>query len=139
MSRDYAALVSAIDSRLHRAFRWQRPRECVGFTGLCIEAQTGRDPLADIPHWRTRREALAVAKAQGGLEAALDARLTRIPPALAQRGDIAGLPDRLLGVRLMVIEGDTLVGPGARGLERLPRSCMVMAWSIDALMERPDE
>lgn len=131
MSRDYAALIAAIETRAARAFRWRRGRECVGFSGACAEAQTGRDPLAGLPHWRTRREALAVAEAEGGLIAAIDARLRRVPPALAQRGDIAGLPDPLFGVRLMVIEGETLVGPGTRGLERLPRSAMTLAWSIE--------
>ena len=58
----------------------------------------------------------------------MDRRLRRVPPALAQRGDIAGVPDPLFGVRLMVVDGVTLVGPGARGLERQPRSAMVIAW-----------
>lgn len=133
MSRDYAAMIAVIEKRARRVFRWVRGRECVGFSGACIEAQTGSDPLAGLPHWRTRREALAVAEAEGGLLAAIDARLRRVPPALAQRGDIAGLPDPLFGVRLMVIEGETLVGPGARGLERLPRSAMTLAWSIDGV------
>jgi hypothetical protein len=135
MSRDVAALIAAIETRSARRFRWQRGRDCVSFAAACIEAQTGRDPLADLPAWRTRREARAIAGAQGGLEAAIDARLPRIAPALARRGDIAGLPDRLFGVRLMVIEGETLVGPGERGLERLPRSAMVMAWSIEVLVD----
>lgn len=131
MSRDHAALITVIEARSRRAFRWRAGRDCVSFAAACIEAQTGVDPLTDVPRWRTRREALAVAEFAGGLQHALDARLTRVPPALAKRGDIAGLPDPLFGVRLMVIEGETLVGPGARGLERLPRSAMVLAWSID--------
>ncbi len=129
MTRDYIALVAAIEAHSARGFRWRRGRDCVSFAADCIHAQTGRDPLADVPRWRTRREALAVADFAGGLEHAVDARLGRIAPALAQRGDIAGLPDPVFGVRLMVIEGDTLVGPGVRGLERLPRSAMTTAWS----------
>lgn len=129
MVRDYDALIEAIEARSARAFGWRGSRDCVSFSGACIAAQTGRDPLAGLPRWRTRREAIALADAQGGLEAGVDARLDRIAPAMAQRGDIAGLPDRLFGVRLMVIEGETLVGPGQRGLERLPRSAMIIAWS----------
>jgi len=129
MQRDYAALIAAIEAHSRRGFRWRRGRDCVSFAAACIQAQTGHDPLADVPHWRTRREALAFSQAQGGLEAAIDARLDRTPPAMARRGDIAGLPDRLFGVRLMVIEGETLVGPGQHGLERLPRSTMTIAWS----------
>jgi hypothetical protein len=129
MNRDFAALVAAIEARSQRPFGWRRGRDCVSFAAACIKAMTGRNVLSDIPRWRSRREALAIAEELGGLEAALDARLARIPPALAQRGDIAGLPDAIFGVRLMVIEGETLVGPGARGAERLPRSAMVIAWS----------
>ena len=131
MSRDHLALVALIEARSAQAFRWRRGRECVGFAGACIMAQTGVDPLADLPHWDTRREAVTVARAAGGLKRAVDARLDPIAPALALRGDIAGLPDRLLGVRLMVIEGETLVAPGLRGLERLPRDAMTLAWSIE--------
>lgn len=129
MSRNYTALIEAIEQRQSRPFRWRRGRECVGFAGACVQAQTGRDPLADLPTWRTRREALAVAEAEGGLEAAIDRRFTRVPLALAQRGDLAGLPDDLFGVRLMIIEGDMLVAPGTCGLERRPRSEMTLAWS----------
>lgn len=128
MSRDYPALFALLERRRARRFSW-RSQDCVRFAAAAVKAQTGRDPLAGLPRWRTRREALAAAEAEGGLEAAVDARLKRIPPALAQRGDIAGVPDPLFGVRLMVIEGATLVGPGGHGLERQPRSAMVMAWS----------
>lgn len=132
MTRDIPALIALIEARQTRGFRWRFPRDCVSFAGAAIEAQTGIDPLADLPRWRTRAEAMAVAEAQGGIEAGVDRRLVRIAGAMAQRGDIAGLPDPLLGIRLMVIEGATLVGPGARGLERLPRAEMTMAWSAVA-------
>lgn len=137
MSRDYPALIAVIAARRDRRFRWRRGADCVSFAGACIAAQTGRDPLADLPSWRNLAEARAVLKAEGGLEAATDRRLARTAPALAQRGDIAGLPDPKFGIRLMVIEGDTLVGPGLRGAERLPRSAMVLAWSASG--ELPDE
>lgn len=128
MSRDYPALLALLERRRARRFSW-RSQDCVRFAAAAIKAQTGRDPLKGLPRWRSRREALALARAEGGLEAAVDKRLTRVAPARAQRGDIAGVPDPIFGVRLMVIEGATLVGPGALGLERQPRSAMVMAWS----------
>lgn len=130
MSRDYVALVAAIESRARRPFAWRRGRDCVSFAAACAKAQTGQDLLAGVPRWKSRREALAFAEERGGLVTALDIRLDRVPPALAQRGDIAGLPDPLFGVRLMIVEGETLVGPGERGLERLPRSAMTVAWSV---------
>lgn len=136
MSRDTAALIACIEARQARGFRWRRGRDCVSFAAACIEAQTGVDPLDGIPRWRTKAEALKAARLRGGLTKAMNKRLPRIAPAMAQRGDIAGLPDRLFGVRLMVVEGATLVGPGTTGLERLPRSEMVYAWS--AVTERAD-
>lgn len=132
MSRDHDALFALIEARSRRPFGWRGGRDCVSFAARCAKAQTGIDLLAGVPRWKTRREALAAAEAMGGIEAALDARLTRIPPAMAKRGDIAGLPDPLFGIRLMVVEGETLVSPGDRGLERRPRGLMTLAWSLDA-------
>lgn len=133
MSRDIAALIALIEARSARPFGWPRGSDCVSFAAACIEAQTGANLLAGIPRWTTRAEALAIARERGGIRKAVNARLPRIAPALARRGDIAGLPDRLLGIRLMVVEGATLVGPGRRGLERLPRGEMQHAWSIAKL------
>jgi hypothetical protein len=129
VSRDYAALFVVIEQRAARPFAWRRGRDCVSFAAACVKAQTDHNPLAGIPRWSSRREALAFTRERGGLIEAIDIRFDRVPPALAQRGDIAGLPDPLFGVRLMIVEGDTLVGPGERGLERLPRGAMTIAWS----------
>jgi hypothetical protein len=133
MSRDIAALIALLEARHARPFGWPRGGDCVSFAAACIKAQTGVDLLAGIPRWANRAEALAIARERGGLRKAINARLRQIAPAMARRGDIAGLPDRLLGVRLMVIEGATLVAPGKRGLERLPREAMTLAWSIEGL------
>lgn len=132
MSRDRIALIEVIEARRLNRFRWRRGRDCVSFAAACVKAQTGRDVLADLGTWSNLREARSLIEEQGGLEAALDARFDRVPPALAQRGDIAGVPDVQFGIRLLVVEGDLLVGPATRGLERLPRSEMRVAWSIDA-------
>lgn len=131
MSRDIAALLALIEARRDWSHEWVRGRCCVSFSLRAVDAQTGVDLLADIPRWANRREALAVAQSLGGLRSALDARMDRTAPALAKRGDVAALADRAFGVRLMVIEGPTLVGPGGRGLERLPRSAMTLAWSAE--------
>lgn len=128
--RDFEALIALIEQRQASSFRWGR-NDCVRFAALAVRAQTGADPLEGLPRWRTRREALAVTDQQGGLIAALDARFERIAPAFAKRGDLAGIEDRLFGVRLMIVEGATLIGPGRRGLQRLPRGVMDFAWSIE--------
>ena len=125
--RDIDALIALIEARAPLRFRWARPRDCVSFAAAAVKAQSGIDVLAGL-RWRSRRQALAFLVAQGGLEAATDRRLRRVPPALARRGDIAAVADAEHGIRLMVVEGQTLVGPGAKGLERQPRAAMIIAW-----------
>jgi len=127
--RDIEALLRQIALRRAIPHSWKRGECCVSFAFACVEAQTGIDWLADIGWWTNWAEARRVARSIGGLKVALDDRLTRIAPAFAQRGDVAGLPDKAFGVRLMIVEGATLVGPGERGLEHLPRSAMRLAWS----------
>jgi hypothetical protein len=128
--RDPVSLICEIELRRGLSHDWQKGRCCVSFALACAHAQTGVDHLADLPDWKNRAQALKVARSLGGLIAALDARFDRVPAALATRGDIAGLPDAAFGVRLMVVEGATLVGPGETGVERLWRNEMTMAWSV---------
>lgn len=134
LARDIQALLALIEARARWSHAWVRGRCCVSFALRGVDAQTGVDLLADIPVWSNRAEALSVARKLGGLRNALDARMNRVSPALAQRGDVAALPDRAFGVRLMIVEGPLLVGPGIDGLERIERSAMVVAW--DALSAR---
>lgn len=132
MARDTAALIAWLDQGAHRRFRWGR--DCVRFACDAVEVQTGTDPAPGL-RWRTRREALAILDAEGGLIAAVDRRLQRVAPALARRGDIAGVPEKgAIGLRLMVIEGATLVAPGTNGHDRQPRSAMTIAWSAEAVV-----
>ncbi|HVQ09521.1 MAG TPA: hypothetical protein VMS43_13905 [Allosphingosinicella sp.] len=134
MARDHGALIGFLAKRAAMPFRWGSARnDCVSFGALAAKAQTARNPLGGLK-WGSRKEALALLDELGGLEAAVDARLRRVAPAMAQRGDIAGVADETFGLRLMVVEGSTLVGPGAHRPERLPRAMMVAAWSLD-----PDE
>lgn len=127
--RNIAALIELLDARIDVPFAWRGKRDCAHFADAAIEAQSGVSVIGDLA-WNSRREAKAVIDAEGGFEAAMDRRLHRVPCALALRGDIAGVPDRLFGVRLMVIEGGTLVAPGSRGLERQPRAAMTIAWDV---------
>ena len=89
---------------------------------------TGDNPLDWSPKlkWSSEDEAEKVITKLGGLEKAISARMTEIPVSMAQRGDGA----MVRGVRcVMIVEGDTLVGPSERGEIRLPRSAAVRAWS----------
>lgn len=138
MIRDYSALVAFLHSRAATPFDWgKNPRRkgspdsgnsCVHFAAGAVLAQTGRNIMPALPSWSNEVGARRVLKRLGGIEAATDRVLRRIPPAMAQRGDIAGV-ETADGLLLMVIEGDTLAGPGASGARRLRRSRMVAAWS----------
>lgn len=139
MIRDHAALVAFLHARADLTFDWGRnPRRggspddgnsCVHFAAGAVQAQTGRNLMPRLPSWTTERGAKRVLKRLGGLEAATDRVLTRIPPAMAQRGDIAGVPRPGGGMLLMVVEGETLVGPDASGARRIARRHMAAAWS----------
>ena len=132
-TRDIAALIALIEERADIAFAWRRRRDCASFAIAAIEAQSGINVLG-ARSWNNRREAEAVIAAEGGFVAALDRRMNQTAPALAMRGDIAGIADEAFGVRLMVVEGQMLVAPGDTGLERRPRATMIMAW--DAMSAR---
>jgi len=130
--RDLAALFAYIEARTATPFAWGRDaNDCVSFAAQGVKAQTGHHRLGDL-RWGSKAGALRLLARLGGLEAAIDARFSRLPPALAMRGDIAGIADDELGIRLMLVEGDMLVGPGALGLRRLKRPAMIAAWSATA-------
>jgi len=128
-ARDYAALLAFIESRMRTGFAWgKRANDCISFFGGAILAQTGVDRLAPLADWNSKAGALRVLKQLGGLEAAADSVLTSVAPSMAARGD-GGLVRVASGLAIMVVEGDTLVGPGEAGLVRLPRAAMLRAWS----------
>jgi len=133
-ARDVAALLAVIEDRSARPFGWARGDCCVSFMAACVEAQTRIDVLGALT-WSNRREAIAVVNGLGGLHAAMDARFDRIAPAMARRGDIAGIEDRLLGVQLAIVEGATLVAPGDHGLMRVGREAMRWAWDAGSARE----
>lgn len=125
--RDIEALIALIERRAQRPFDWRGRNDCVSFASRAVKAQTGIDARGHL-RWKSRRAALAIISAEGGLEAAMDRRFDRVSCAEARRGDLAGVPDSTLGIRLMVVEGAMLVGPGTSGLERQPRGAMTIAW-----------
>jgi len=129
MIRDYGNLAAYLAGREAMPFAWgSRANDCISYGAGAIVAQIGIDPLGDLA-WNTEAEADALIETLGGLPAALSARLTEVAPALAQRGDIAGvMQGNRLGI--MVVEGMTLVGPGPRRAMRRPRKDMVQAWRI---------
>lgn len=127
-SRDTAALIAFIDSRQNMPYWWGE-NDCISFAAGAVEAATGKDHLKGL-RWSTQASAMRVLKRAGGIEAALDKRFKRIPPSMAKMGDIAGVPDAVLGIHPMIVEGEKLVCPGDEGSRRAPRRAMTVAWSI---------
>jgi hypothetical protein len=127
--RDFEALHTFIGERHARPHEWGREaNDCVGFVLGAVEAMTGV-VVAPKLKWSSEKEARKVVAKFGTLEAAFDAHFERIPPALAQRGDIGGVPDEAFGVHPGIIEGLTIVGPGENGNRRIPRRRATVAWS----------
>lgn len=128
-ARDHAAMIALIEDRMRTGFAWGKGQnDCASFAGAAVQAQTGRDPLSALPAWTNAKGAARILKRRGGLTAVVDTLLSPIPVAMAARGDVA-LVETATGPALMVVEGDTLVGPAVAGLMRLPRSAMLRAWS----------
>lgn len=128
MLRDLEALHLFIDARQAEPHAFGRSaNDCVGFVLGAVQAQTGEEIAPELV-WKDRTSARRLIKRLGGLEAAFDAHFERVPPALAARGDVAGVPDPAFGLHPLIVEGLTLVGPGERGNRRLPRSAMTVAW-----------
>lgn len=125
--RDIEALLAEIARRDPLPFDWGG-NDCVRYVAACVLAQSGLDPLAGLD-WADEASARALLATLGGMEAAVDSRLRRIAPAFAMRGDVAGVADPDLGLALMIVEGQTLVGPGALRARRLPRAAMIASWS----------
>lgn len=125
--RDYDAWIAFIASRETVPFDWDG-NNCGAYAGGAILALTGRDPMPEL-NVRSEREARRLVLREGGMEALVNKRLRPIDIGAAQRGDLAGVADDAFGIRLMVIEGETLVSPGDRGNRRGPRSAMIRAWS----------
>jgi hypothetical protein len=129
LERDVASLVAFIDARqLAPHAIGSAANDCASFALGAVEAQTGKRVAARLK-WASAADIARILKRYGSLEKAFDAHFERVPPALAMRGDIAGVPDAKLGIHPMIVEGLHLVGPGDDGNRRVKRAAMVCAWS----------
>jgi len=116
-------LADYITRLLREPFCWGK-HDCVNFANGYVKAQTGKDHLAEFGEWSTALGAARKIKQAGGLEAALDARFTRINPNLAKDGDLA-----LYKNSVCLFSGPHIVGPGKNGLEFIDRKHAECAWS----------
>ncbi len=128
--RDFEALDRYLAERRTMPFAYgSKANDCVSFYAGAARAMAGVD-LMRGRKWSSELGAARVIARLGGFEAAISAHMTPIAPALARRGDAAGVfcPDH--GMMLMLVEGETLAGPGDHGTLRCPRSAMVAAWTF---------
>lgn len=137
-ARDIEALVEAIEQRLDRPHAWGLTgNDPLAFVAAAVRAQTGRKPFGRT-RWTSRPGLMRLLERARGpdrpadcaMQAMLDRHFARVSPAMAMRGDIAGVADDDYGIAPMIVEGPTLVGPGPAGQRRLPRRAMLIAWSI---------
>ena len=120
-------LLAYLAEREAMPFAWWI-NDCCTFARGAVLAMTGADLMADVTPYRTPEEAGRILRAP--LEEFLDQRLTRVPIGLAQRGDVAlvkSLDRDRPRMALTIVEGPTLVGPGAA---RLPRTAARLAWAV---------
>lgn len=118
--------------RRSHPFAWgRRANDCVSYAAGAVLALTGRDALAGLPDWRSRRGAIRALAGVGGIEPALDGLFPRVAISRAQRGDVALIATEVAGddaMLLAIVEGEILSGPGG---VTLPRGAMLAAWSVD--------
>lgn len=122
-------LLDYIAAREARRFEWgRRANDCCSCAfGWALEA-VGIDAMAAIEDYATADEADAILARVSMIEVA-DAHFARAPVGMLQRGDLALV--QIDGAdSLMIVEGETLVGPGRRRLERRPRTDALMGWKV---------
>lgn len=129
MARRVEALAPFLEDRETWTFGYGpgvNEHDCIRFWAAGIEAVSGQNPLSRFKgRWTTELGAARVIRRSGGLARAVDSVMTRVEPNMALRGDGGMTADGAM----VLIEGDTVAGLDERGLYRLPRSALAIAWS----------
>ena len=125
-------LNDVIEAALYRPFRWGE-NDCCLFAAECVKAVTGADvgsPYRGL--YDSAQGAACLLDELGGLEGAVRfAGFPEIPPAMAQRGDLAIAPNdgrEVLGIVDMTAR--QIAVPGENGLMFLPVSVASKAWRV---------
>lgn len=113
-----------ITANLKRPFVWGS-HDCVLFAAGWVRAATGKDYLAEFGQWTNARQAMRIVRNLGGLEKAINDRLTRLNPNLAEDGHIA-----LYNGCMCLFSGPHIVGPNKNGLEFIDRTKAECAWHL---------
>ena len=119
----------------HKKFKW-KDNNCCTFGNECVRLLTGIDLFEATGHrWKTKADAAARVKAAGAKDwgdlviVEIEKHFKRIPASLAKRGDIV-LVSTPLGKGVAVVYGGGVLALSQKGLEKLPMSSALIAWSI---------
>lgn len=124
-------LARYIASRTATPFKYG-PHDCARFANGAVIAQTGVNVMTGL-RYSSAAGAQRILNAEGGLHAAMAARLPEIPPAMARRGDVGLVRvETPTGVMLSacVVLADKLAAATNVGVTYRPRSDLVTAFRI---------
>jgi hypothetical protein len=128
-----ARLHAVVVVRLQLPFAWG-VNDCALWVADAVAAMLGRDALAELrqPVRRTAAQAYRAVRRRGGYAAALArAGLQPVPPACAQRGDVALLPAPGQPTpALAICMGADAAAPGPHGLVTMPMAQATAAWRV---------
>jgi hypothetical protein len=130
-------LEAVTDEWRREPFRWGT-RDCARFAAACVGAVTGLDPVAALTSqnlvYGTPEEALKALKMLGctrSLAELGDLLFDRVPPSLAQTGDLAQIVnDDAFGSALAVVLGERLLVVTENGLDSRERTEAIAAWAV---------
>lgn len=123
-----ARLRETVDSYRAEPFSWGR-HNCGLFAARCVDACTGSSWAAEF-EFSSPREALQFVKDEGGIEAAVTARLGEpFHNYFARRGDVC-LVDVVDGDGLGVCYGPEILVPSDDGLESYPLRRARKHWRV---------
>ncbi|SEN70651.1 hypothetical protein SAMN05216404_106144 [Nitrosospira multiformis] len=112
-----------ISSHANRRFIWG-VHDCCTFVGEWVRLETGRDYLTEHRPWTTAREAKKKLRDLNGLSFFLDQHFKRIPPGMAQDGDLT-----IYQGAACLFSGRHIVSVGETGLVFTDRSVAKEAWT----------
>jgi hypothetical protein len=100
------------------------------FAADVVECMTGFDYAAEFRgRYKSRIGAARVLMQNGGLPGILERLFDEVPPAQAQRGDVA-LLDTDNGPALGIVTGAIAAAAGESGLALIPMRFWMQAWKV---------
>jgi hypothetical protein len=128
-------LQTLLDDARTQEFLWGR-WDCCQWAGLCVEAQTGVNPIEHIRgRYKTSIGAMRVLRREFGVASIRDAVTQMmgdpVPPRLAGRGDLALVDiNGIASVGVINLSGEKVAAIGLHGLEHVPLTAAVTAWKV---------